>query len=165
MTKPGDVLLSPWVLLSVAVLLLNDHVLKWQFGNVITGKLSDVAGVFLLPLMFLAAVEAVRALWAQVSAERSAEALGHTPRWAATRADIVACVAVVGVGFAAVKTLPWVGDAYETVIGTARSLIMYSSGPAAPIVVYRDPTDVMVLPVLILTFLLASRRRSSGQAA
>ena len=39
-------LLSPWFLLSLGLLILNDHVLKAEFGNPLTGKLSDFAGIF-----------------------------------------------------------------------------------------------------------------------
>ncbi|MGB3547731.1 MAG: hypothetical protein WBA17_12195, partial [Saprospiraceae bacterium] len=33
------------------LLLLNDHILKAAYGNVLTGKLSDFAGVLILPLL------------------------------------------------------------------------------------------------------------------
>jgi hypothetical protein len=36
---------------ALVVLLLNDHYWKWEYGNVLTGKLSDVAGLILLPLL------------------------------------------------------------------------------------------------------------------
>ncbi len=60
MNRPGDLLLNPWALVSVAVILINDHVLKGAFGNTMTGKLSDVAGVFLLPLLLLSVLEVLR---------------------------------------------------------------------------------------------------------
>lgn len=48
------ILLSPLFLLSLFLLLLNDFYLKAQFGNFITGKLSDFAGLFVFPLFFSA---------------------------------------------------------------------------------------------------------------
>ncbi len=62
MNRPGDLLLNPWALVSVAVILINDHVLKGgAFGNTMTGKLSDVAGVFLLPpLLLISVLEVLR---------------------------------------------------------------------------------------------------------
>jgi len=42
---------------AVALLALNDHVLKAAFHNWITGKLSDAAGCFFLPLYLSALLE------------------------------------------------------------------------------------------------------------
>lgn len=42
-------LLRPWVVASVFVLLLNDHVLKESVPGVVTGKLSNFAGPDLPP--------------------------------------------------------------------------------------------------------------------
>jgi len=44
-------LLHPAFILALAVLLLNDHVLKEAFASPITGKLSDVAGLIVLPVL------------------------------------------------------------------------------------------------------------------
>lgn len=49
-----DILFSPWFLLGLVTLLLNDFVLKYEFANAVTGKLSDVAGLFIFPLFFSA---------------------------------------------------------------------------------------------------------------
>ena len=46
------ILLSPFFLLGLFLLLLNDFYLKSQFGNFLTGKLSDFAGLFVFPLFF-----------------------------------------------------------------------------------------------------------------
>lgn len=48
------ILASPWFGFSLLVLLLNDLVLKQQFHNELTGKLSDIAGLFLFPLFWVA---------------------------------------------------------------------------------------------------------------
>ena len=42
-------LLNYFFLSGLIVLFLNDHVFKYEFGNWLTGKLSDFAGVFILP--------------------------------------------------------------------------------------------------------------------
>jgi hypothetical protein len=49
-----QLLRSPLFLLGLALLLLNDFVLKEAFGNALTGKLSDFAGMFIFPLFWLA---------------------------------------------------------------------------------------------------------------
>ena len=41
---------TPWFILAVLILLLNDFLLKDYYHNWLTGKLSDFAGVFILPL-------------------------------------------------------------------------------------------------------------------
>lgn len=141
--RPGDLLLNWWVVAAVGVLVLNDHALKWRIGSVVTGKLSDVVGVFVLPLLTLALVElAARAL--------------RRP-WRARRRDVLAHIAVVGVGFAAVKTIAPVGDAYEYMVGLLRAVATGSLDSMVPIIVYRDATDLIVLPVLIVTYLVAAQ--------
>ncbi len=46
------ILLSPLFLLGLCFLLLNDFVLKSQFHNFLTGKLSDFSGLFIFPVFF-----------------------------------------------------------------------------------------------------------------
>lgn len=55
-----ELLASPWVVLSVLVLLVNDWVLKPTFHNGLTGKLSDFAGLLALTLISCAASQRVR---------------------------------------------------------------------------------------------------------
>jgi len=43
-------LTHPLVLLSITILLLNDHVLKVYSPSWLTGKLSDFMGVFFFPI-------------------------------------------------------------------------------------------------------------------
>lgn len=44
-------LCHPSTLLSIGLLLLNDHVLKAQIPSAFTGKLSDFAGLFFFPFL------------------------------------------------------------------------------------------------------------------
>ncbi|MDI9917510.1 hypothetical protein [Rhodococcus sp. IEGM 1379] len=141
MNRPGDLLLRPLVLISVAVVLINDHVLKDAFGNALTGKLSDIAGVFLFPILLLSVLEVAR-------------------RTLVGTAAIAWSVAVTGIGFAAVKLIPVVGDAYEDTIGFLRWTARGFSGDFAPILVYRDPSDLWVLPILIASYLVITHSRT-----
>ena len=50
-TTSRALLTSPAFLLAIGVLAVNDWALKPTFGNWITGKLSDFAGLFALPLL------------------------------------------------------------------------------------------------------------------
>ncbi len=47
-------LVSPGFLVGLTALLLNDFILKQQFHNGLTGKLSDFAGLFIFPLFWAA---------------------------------------------------------------------------------------------------------------
>lgn len=50
MTKSRPEILSrPLFILALGLLLLNDFYLKYEFSNFLTGKLSDIAGLFLFP--------------------------------------------------------------------------------------------------------------------
>ena len=53
----GGALVHPVALAAIAVLVLNDHLGKAAFPGVITGKLSDLAGLAFFPLFLQAGVE------------------------------------------------------------------------------------------------------------
>lgn len=59
-SRPADLLLSPLLLGSLALLVVNDWVLKAAFHNGLTGKLSDFAGVAALALCLRALLPARR---------------------------------------------------------------------------------------------------------
>jgi hypothetical protein len=85
--RPRDVLGRPILLLAVLGLALNDHVLKGLApGHPITGKLSDVTGLFAAPLVAWALLDLL--------------APGR-----ATSAALTALAALAGAAFAAIKTL------------------------------------------------------------
>lgn len=108
----------PWVIVgATAVLALNDHVLKQAHPSWVTGKVSDVAGLIVAPWLL--------ARLLQPWGERRAGG------WA---------VGLVGAGFAAVKVLPAVTVAFETVL---RALGWTSQ-------VVTDPTDLLALPALVV---------------
>ncbi|HEX4514247.1 MAG TPA: hypothetical protein VH054_11945 [Polyangiaceae bacterium] len=44
-------MLHPLTLVSLALLVMNDHFLKWAHPSWLTGKLSDVAGMILAPIV------------------------------------------------------------------------------------------------------------------
>ncbi|MFM8834327.1 MAG: hypothetical protein ACKOEV_11970, partial [Cytophagales bacterium] len=50
-TRNKYYLLNIVFLASLVTLLLNDHYLKYAFSNWLTGKLSDVVGIIVLPLL------------------------------------------------------------------------------------------------------------------
>jgi hypothetical protein len=58
----SDGLLSPWFLVALGVLVVNDHFLKPAFTNGVTGKLSDFAGLLAFALFWSALLPRSRAL-------------------------------------------------------------------------------------------------------
>jgi hypothetical protein len=139
---PGDVLLHPLVLVALAVLLVNDHYLKEVSPGLITGKLSDFAGLAFFPILVLAAWELV---------------LGVSSRWQGptVRALLVA-VAATGVVFSLVKTLPSAAESFGWALGAAQWLLslplrLLLGGllpPVNPSVITLDPTDLVALLAL-----------------
>lgn len=90
-------------LVAVALLVLNDHVLKALAPGFLTGKISDFAGLFFFPL-FLADLVTL------------ARRLARAPAGGESRVLLVACVATAVV-FASVKTLGVAHDAYAVGLG------------------------------------------------
>jgi hypothetical protein len=115
-------LLHPVALAAIAVLLVNDHVLKDAYPGWATGKLSDVAGLVFFPLL-LAMILPIRT------------AIGAT-----------------GLAFAAVKLWEPANGAGEWVMGAIRwplDAVTTLSLPAlARVDIVRDPTDLLALPSL-----------------
>jgi hypothetical protein len=124
----------------------NDHLLKARVGGWVTGKLSDVLGLFLLPLILMWAVGAGRAVArVRAPAARTESAVFKT------------CLTATALGFALTKTIPAVAAAYGDVIGGVRFGLEWlaTAGRASDfsrIDVVVDPTDLLALPVLILAY-------------
>jgi hypothetical protein len=130
----------------------NDHWLKAAWPGPVTGKLSDVAGLVLAPLVLQAAVEVVTGL--------------RRPAWRPSRAVLVGSVAIVGTVFAAINLFPLAADAYRVGLGAAqwpfRALAaVLASAPipaVAPVALVLDPTDLVTLPGLLVPLVLGWRR-------
>lgn len=154
----GDGLLHPIAIAALVILVANDHFLKAAWPGVVTGKLSDVAGLVLAPLTLQAGAELVAA------ARRRA--------WRPTRITVAASTAVIGVGFVAAKTLEPAADLYrggmallQWPFATVASLI--SSGAVvepSPVLFVRDPGDLVTLPSLAIPLFVGYRRVDHAQA-
>jgi hypothetical protein len=112
-------------LAAVAVLVLNDHVLKGAFRGTLTGKLSDVAGCFFLPLF----VSAVLAEVTSLTLHRRI-ALG-----------VAATLAL----FVPIKLFPQAASA----VARAVELVSLPLGLGAQHITV-DPTDLLALPMVLL---------------
>ena len=60
MTKNFSYLTHPIVLAALLLTAVNDHYLKYQFHNFLTGKISDFSGLFFFPLFLFALIEFVK---------------------------------------------------------------------------------------------------------
>ena len=85
------------LLFAALLLVLNDHVLKGIAPGAITGKLSDVCGVFVLPIVIV-----------------------RLSRLESRRAHALVCFVCAAL-FALVKTIPWANGIYGAILG--RTLI------------------------------------------
>jgi hypothetical protein len=147
---PADALLHPLALAAIGVLLLNDHVLKDAAPGLVTGKLSDVAGLAFFPLVLLGAWEVAQT------------AVG---RWNRPSVRALALsVVVTAIAFGLVKTTELVAGAFATTLGAAQWAIRlalaagHGASEMVPTLVVRDPTDLLALPaVLIAAWIGASR--------
>ena len=99
----GSGLLHPIALAALALWIVNDHVLKWRCPCWFTGKLSDVAGMIVFPLV-------LRAL---------------------LRVDVRACVLATGLGFAAVKLLAPATAAFAQLLGWLQWPWTHDGAPVA----------------------------------
>ncbi|MEU4626536.1 hypothetical protein AB0G04_41965 [Actinoplanes sp. NPDC023801] len=123
-------LAHPVTVVALALLIVNDHVLKAAYPGWVTGKLSDVAGMVLAPPL-LAALAGLIA-----------------PRLAFRRLAVVAIVAV-GAGFTFVKL--W---SYGAELASATWSLL------TPSLVRADPTDLLALPFLAVARWTADRPAS-----
>jgi hypothetical protein len=113
---------APLPLAAVVLLVVNDHVLKARFPGLVTGKLSDVAGCFVLPL-FVSALLCFLAPWPPP-------------------ARLVTGGAATVVLFGAIKTWPLAAHAMAAALtATTRPLGL------APSRIVCDPTDLVALPL------------------
>src|SRR5688500_10373892 len=114
-------LLHPIALAAIALLVINDHVLKDAYPSWLTGKLSDVAGMVFFPLLAAALLAPI----VRIDRDRL----------------LTACVIATGVGFAAIKLWEPATVVCEHVLG----FLQLSPGPVQ---IVRDPTDLLALVAL-----------------
>lgn len=144
-STPGDAMLHPVAIAAVALLIANDHVLKDRWPGMVTGKLSDVAGLVFFPLLLLSLVEVAQALVGRLQPP--------SPRLLTT------CILLTGGIFAAAELFP-VGDhLLEVVFGWLRWPIGALGGAAGrPGVLTQDPADLFALPTLLIAWAVGRRR-------
>ena len=151
---------SPVFLVATAVLLLNDHVFKERFGGVVTGKLSDVAGVVVVGVLAAVVLDVRRGMvLTAVSfsalkvvpgvAEAVAPVLGGVTRRDVT--DLIAVAVLVPLGLHLARSeraISRAGTAVRVVVssalpvlGASVALVATTATSCAP-----DPAIVQIIP-------------------
>jgi hypothetical protein len=139
---PGDLLVRPLAVLALITLIVNDHILKPRWPGLLTGKLSDLAGLVFLPLLIIALYEVARA------------ALGRP--WQVSERGVVVIVVAVALGFAVTKLSTGVAATYGDLLGWLRWPLI---GHWRQVAISRDPTDILCTPGAIVAW-IESRRLS-----
>jgi len=112
----------PLVLLSMAVLLLNDHVFKIISPTWLTGKLSDFAGLFFFPFVVAAGLSLLLSKFKLKSHDIGQLAFGFVAIW-----------------FLLFKTIP---------LANHMSITLISKMLGHPVQLLLDPSDTLALIVL-----------------
>jgi hypothetical protein len=142
-------LVHPVPLVAMLVLALNDHWAKAAFPGLVTGKVSDFAGLAFFPLL-------LQAGW-EVALRRPAS---HRVLRRAT--------VVTGLVFALTKTWPPANDAWAWALGVLQwpALAVARGQPApVPVLAVCDPTDLVALPALGLALWAGRGRGADAPAA
>ncbi|MEI7744685.1 MAG: hypothetical protein WCK58_13170 [Chloroflexota bacterium] len=144
----------PGAIVALVVLVLNDHILKSAMPGLLTGKLSDVAGLIVFPLLLAEAVLAGTRL------------VGRRPVVAPV-AVVAWCAGVTTLGFALVKTLAPATAAWAWAWGAVQWLAgagPLTGRPLLLVAVVRDPTDLLALPAVLVAVAIAARTRRQALA-
>jgi hypothetical protein len=136
--KSKNLVNGPWFVGSLAVLLVNDHILKATAPALITGKLSDFAGLVMAPILIVGTIEFV-----------SDRRQGQRTAWV-----VALCVAAV---FASIKLHPGAADTYRIIMGSILGLANGFPIQQVNILHVADPWDLIALPAVAVSPLLAGR--------
>ncbi len=150
-TRPGDLLLHPVVLVALAVLVINDHLLKVIWPGWLSGKLSDFAGMVLFPCLLLAAYE--------LGGQGLAALAGRRVEFTRRPGLLCACALATGLVFSLVQLWPPAGEAYRLVWGAFGRLLFEGQPLRAHLTA--DPTDLCALPFAALPCWLENGVRST----
>ncbi len=121
--------MHPVTLIALAVMVVNDWILKARYGpSAVTGKLSDLGGLVAAPVVLTAAIGLLL------------RALGRKDPFLTHRRLVIAIAATGGI-FATIKLSERAAGWFTAALGLFRHAE-----------VYLDPTDLLCLPVLAITY-------------
>ncbi len=135
---PGMVLLRPGAVIAAVALGVNDHLIKVHWPGLISGKLSDFAYCYLIPLVLLATMEWV--LWGYGHLRRQPVVLSpRLWRWGVG----VTCL-LVSVHFFAIQ--------FSQYLSSAHAEFFRHVVPFLNFKLVADPTDLIALPMIALAY-------------
>jgi hypothetical protein len=160
-TVAGAALLHPVAWAALVVLVVNDHYAKAAYPGWLTGKLSDFAGLLVLPL------------WAQALFEVAAARCRKDERRALTAGEcrtsdfvLMGVLVLTALSFAAVKCAPLGCYAFRWGLGATHwpwhALVAWLRGvplPAVrPVLSVMDGSDLVALPMLLVAWRIGRHR-------
>ncbi len=143
-----DLLRHPWVIAALVVWLLNDHCLKQMFPGWWTGKLSDAAGMVVIPVCLAA-----------MCVPKSASMYQQ-------RKGLAWSFITVAAVFSAIQVWPAAAWLYCHVLGGLQwpwyAVEAWVAGwpipPSIPVVHTMDATDLWVIPVPVVLWAVVGRK-------
>jgi len=152
--EPGlELVLHPVPLIALAAMVANDHWLKANHPGVLSGKLSDVAVLVLLPFLFVAFADLARLRWSRLPAPGRVAAL--------------ASVALAIGAFIVIEVMPAGGELYRWTLGAlqwpVRAALATIAGDVlpgiAPVRLTSDVTDLLTLPAALAILVVIRPRQ------
>jgi len=140
---PITLLVRPLPVVALVVLVVNDHALKGSglLPSVVTGKLSDFAGLFFFPLLLVTLSNLASSTTARLASRDAWAAMGAT-----TTQLAVAC-ALTALLFSATKLSHGARDALVAILD-----VLYARTGLGRASVVVDPSDLVALPMIALAF-------------
>ncbi len=129
-------LAHPLTFFFLLLLLFNDHVFRWLWPSWLTGKLGDFAWLVFAPLMLTLPLS----LLVPSGGQRQSDLIGFT------------ALSLTGLTFSLAKTLP---SAHNITVLLLEKLSGY------PSLLKRDPTDLITLPALLITWMIWKKSQRS----
>ena len=152
--EPGlELVLHPVPLIALAAMVANDHWLKANHPGVLSGKLSDVAVLVLLPFLFVAFADLARLRWPRLPAPGRLAVLG----------SVVLAIAV----FVVIEVVPAGGELYRWSLGVlqwpVRATLATLAGDVLPgiaaVRLTSDVTDLLTLPAALAILVVLRPRK------
>jgi hypothetical protein len=152
--EPGlELVLHPVPLIALAAMVANDHWLKANHPGLVSGKLSDVAVLVLLPFLFVAFADLPRLRWSRLPAPGRLAVLG----------SVVLAIAA----FVVIEVVPAGGELYRWTLGVlqwpVRAGLATIDGDVVPgiaqVRLTSDLTDLLTLPAALVIFLVLRPRQ------
>ncbi len=138
-----SLILHPVALTALVALVVNDHVLKARYPGWVTGKLSDFAGLILLPTLIVVTVELAT----------------RTPL---SRSAVWAISSAVALGFVLAEITDLGAQVYEHGMGLMQLPFRYlisGADAAVPVRHVADLADLIALPAAYVVCLIGWDRR------